>query len=113
MMAFGMVAVVLSFSVLAAHFLRDGSVVMVAVCLLLPVLLFFPRKGAARVVQAALVLGTIEWIRTLVTIVQERMAAGVPYTRTMIILAVVAALTLASALVFRMPRMRRRYDLER
>jgi hypothetical protein len=113
MMAFGMVAVVLSFAVLAAHFLRDGSVVMVAVCLFLPVLLLFPRKGAARVVQAALVLGTIEWIRTLVTIVQERMTAGMPYTRTMIILAVVAALTLASALVFRMPRMRRRYDLER
>jgi hypothetical protein len=77
------------------------------------VLLFFPRKGAALVVQAALVLGAIEWIRTLVIIVQERMAAGVPYTRTMIILAVVAAWTLASVFVFRMPRMRRRYDLER
>jgi hypothetical protein len=113
MMAFGVTAVVLSFAVLAAHFLREGSVIMVAVCLFLPVLLFFPRKGAALAVQAALVLGAIEWIRTLVIIVQERMAAGVPYTRTMIILAVVAAWTLASVFVFRMPRMRRRYDLER
>jgi hypothetical protein len=112
-MVFAVIPIVLSFVVLAAHFLRDGSVVMVAVCLFLPVLLFFPRKGAALVVQAALVLGAIEWIHTLVVIVQERMAAGVPYTRTMIILAVVALWTLASVFVFRMPRMRRRYDLER
>jgi len=112
MMAFGMTAIVLSFAVLAAHFLREGSVIMVAVCLFMPVLLFFPRKGAARVLQAALALGAIEWIRTLVTIVHERMAAGMPYTRTMIILAAVAAWTLASAFVFRMPRLRRRYDLD-
>lgn len=113
MKALGMIAVVLSFGVLAAHFLRDGNVVMVAVCLALPVLLFFPKRAAARALQLALVLGTVEWMRTLVAIVEARMAAGVPYTRTVIILGVVALLTLATALVFRIPAMRRRYELDR
>lgn len=113
MMGLGMAAVVLSFAVLAAHFLRDGNVVMVGVCLFLPVLLFFPRRAAARALQLALVLGAAEWIRTLVMIAQERMAAGAPYTRTIAILGVVAAVTLASAAVFRMPGMRRRYGLDR
>lgn len=112
MMALGFAAVALVFAVLAAHFLREGSMIMVAVSLFVPVLLFYPRKWAARVVQAALVLGAIEWAWTLYAIVQHRMAAGVPYTRTMIILGAVALLTLAAGLVFRMPRMRRRYGLE-
>lgn len=111
-MVFGFVAIVLSFAVLAAHFLRDGNMVLVALCLFMPVLLFFPKRAAARVLQAALVLGAIEWVWTLVTIVQHRMAVGAPYTRTAIILGAVAAFTLASALVFRMARMRRRYGLK-
>jgi hypothetical protein len=113
MMALGMIAVVLSFGVLAAHFLRDGNVAMVALSLSMPVLLFFPRPAAARALQIALVLGAVEWIWTLVAIAQDRIAAGVPYTRTAIILGVVAAVTCASALAFRIRGMRRRYGLER
>ncbi len=111
MIVFGMLAVALSFAVLAAHFLRDGNVAMVAVSLFLPVLLFIPKAAVARLLQVALLLASLEWLRTLVAIVQERMAAGVPYTRTVIILAVVALLTLASAFVFHLRAMRRRYGL--
>ncbi len=113
MIALGMAAIVLSFAVLAAHFLRDGNVAMVAVCLFMPVLLFFPKRAAARALQVALFLGALEWIRTLVGIVEVRMAVGAPYVRTVIILGIVAALTLASAFVFRAARMRRRYGLDR
>jgi len=111
-MALGIAALVLSFGVLAAHFLFHGSMAMVAVSVFMPVLLFFPRRAVARVLQIALVLGAIEWVRTLVDLAQERMAAGAPYLRSMLILSVVAALTLACALVFRIPGMRKRYGLD-
>lgn len=113
MIAIGMMAVALSFVVLAAHFLRDGNMVMVALSLFLPVLLFIPRPIVARVLQVALLLASLEWLRTMMTIVDVRAAAGMPYTRTVVILAVVALLTLASAFVFHTRAMRRRYGLER
>jgi hypothetical protein len=108
----GLLLVVLSFLVLGAHFLRSGDVLLVAACILFAMLLLVPRRWAARAVQVALVIGTVEWLRTLFLIVQERMALGAPYMRTAIILGVVAAVTLASTLVFRMRALRRRYGLD-
>jgi len=108
----GILPVVLSSIVLAAHFLRSSDIALVVLCLALLALLFFPRRWTARTVQAALVLGTLEWVRTLVLIVQERMAYGTPYTRTAIILGAVAVFTLASTLVFRIRALRKRYGLD-
>jgi hypothetical protein len=113
MTALGMIAVVLSFLVLGAHFLRDGNMVMVAVSLFLPLLLLVPKALVARLLQVALLLAGIEWLWTLYTIAQERAAAGVPYTRTVIILAGVALFTVASAFAFHLRGMRRRYELDR
>jgi hypothetical protein len=108
----GIVPIVLSFVVLAAHFLRSSDIVLVAASLIGLALLFVPRRWAARTVQLALVLAALEWVRTLVLIVQERMAYGAPYTRTAIILGAVAAFTLASVLGFRVRALRRRYQLD-
>lgn len=112
LLVLGMLPIVLSFLVLGAHFLRSWDIVLVAVCAILLVLAFVPRRWAARVVQVGLVMATLEWVRTLVLIVQERMAYGAPYTRTAIILGAVAACTLASTLVFRTRAMRTRYRLD-
>ena len=57
--------VVLSLLVLGAHFLRASSSIMVAVVVIVLGLLAVPRRWAARAVQAALLLGTVEWMRTL------------------------------------------------
>ena len=105
--------VILSFGLLAAHYLRDGNVTMVAVALFLPVLLFVQLPWVARLLQLALFIGALEWLRTMTGIVEARQAFGQPYVRTVIILSVVALFTVASAFVFHLPRLRRRYGLEK
>ena len=57
--------VVLSALVLAAHFFRSRQLPLVAVSLALPLLLLVRERWSARVVQAGLVLGALEWVRTL------------------------------------------------
>jgi hypothetical protein len=109
----GVLPVVLSLLVLGAHFLRASNLLLVALCIVVILLLLIPRRWAARTVQGALALAAIEWIRTLVLIVQERIAFGAPYTRTAIILGGVTVFALASILVFRMRALRRHYQLER
>ena len=104
-----LLAPALSACLLAAHFLRAGQAAGVAVSLALLAVLAIPRRSAARVAQAALLLGAAEWIRTLVLLVAERREAHAPYGRLALILAAVAAGTVASALVFESPRMRDRY----
>lgn len=103
--------VVLSLGLLGAHFFRAGMQLPVALCLALVVLLAVPRPWAARLVQAALVLGAVEWTRTLLFIASVRLAAGQPATRMAIILGAVALLTLVSALVFRHRRVAGFYRL--
>ena len=88
---------ILSAVLLAAHFLRDGQIVVIVLCLLLPLLLI-PRKLALlRLLQGLLVIGALEWLRTLWTMVQVRQAMDEPWTRLALILGVVAAFTLATA----------------
>lgn len=105
--------VILSFGLLAAHFLRDGNAAMVAASLFLPVLLFVQLPWVARLLQVALLMGALEWLRAMTGIVEARMAFGEPYVRTVVILSAVALFTVASAFVFHLPRLRRRYGLER
>lgn len=107
------VPVVLSLVLLAAHASRAGLPLGVALLLLAPaVLLAVPRRWAARSLQAVLVAGALEWVRTAAVLVAARHAADMPATRLAVILAAVALLTAASALVFRHARLRRRFGLD-
>lgn len=101
---------VLSFLVLAAHFLRSGNVVMVGIVLVCVGLLAVRRGWAARSVQVALLLGAAEWLRTLAQLVSSRTSAGQPVLRLSLILGGVALLTALSALVFLVPRLRGWYQ---
>ena len=92
--------VVLSALVLAAHFYRARSLALVALALALPLLLLVRERWSARAVQAGLVLGGLEWVRTLAFFAGQRMEAGRPWTRLAVILGVVAAL---SALAVKVP----------
>lgn len=103
----------LSALILAAHFLRAGQTAGVAASLALLALLAVPRRWAARVVQVGLLLGVVEWVRTLVQLVAARREAHEPYGRLVLILAAVAAATVASALVFESRRLRERYRMGR
>ncbi len=95
--------VVLSALVLAAHFYRARSLALVALALALPLLLLVRERWSARAVQAGLVLGGLEWVRTLAFFAGQRMEAGRPWTRLAVILGVVAALTALSALAVKVP----------
>ncbi len=97
----------LSLLVLGAHFLRAGRPALVLVALALVGLLFVRRRWAGRAVQAALVLGAVEWVRTTVVLTGERVAMGRPYARMAAILGAVAAVCLGAALLFLTGRVRR------
>lgn len=101
----------LSFVLLAAHFYRAGQLAVAVASLALIALLAMPRRWAARAVQIALVVGALEWLRTLAAFAAERVSAGQPYLRLAVILFAVAAFTTASALVFRNGALSVRYDV--
>jgi hypothetical protein len=98
MMAILLTPVILSFVVLAAHFLRQGLPLIPWIILLAPVLLVTRQAWATRVLQVALVLGALEWVRTAVTLIRLRAGLGEPWGRMAIILGCVALVTAVSAL---------------
>jgi hypothetical protein len=103
------ILVVLSLVVLGAHFLRYGNAAGVALSLAPIALLFVRKPWAARVVQVILVLGAIEWARTLYELAQMRLAQGMPAARLVIILGAITILTAASALLFETQTIKRIY----
>lgn len=103
----------LSALVLAAHFLRAGILPFVLAAVSLILFMFVRRTWAARLIQLGLALGTVEWIRTLIVLVVVRRQTGEPFTRLAIILGAVAAVTAASALVFRTHTLRDYFRLGR
>ena len=78
--------IVFSAPLLGAHFFRAGLIPIVILALLFPALLFIRQAWAARLVQIILVLGALEWIRTLLILVAERRAGGQPWTQLAIII---------------------------
>lgn len=104
-----LLAPALSALLLAAHFLRAGQWAGVAASLSILAVLAIPRRLAARVAQAALVLGALEWTRTLVRLVAERRGEHAAFTRLAVILGAVAVSTALSALAFRSRRLRERF----
>ena len=106
------VPVVLSILVLGAHFLRFGNWIGVFAALLLIVLLFVRRPWVARLMQVVLVLGTLEWLRTMYELTHIRALQGQPYGRMLVILGVVAAVTFCSALLFQSKVLKKMYGFE-
>jgi len=90
----------LALLLLAAHFYRAELLPLAALCVALTPLLAVPRPWAARTLQSALVLGTLEWLRTLAGFAAMRAALGQPYLRLALILGAVAAFTALAAWMF-------------
>ncbi|NNE46036.1 MAG: hypothetical protein HKN37_05180 [Rhodothermales bacterium] len=111
MIALRLAPVVLSLILLAAHFLRAESMLVVVLLLAALGLLVVKRPWAVRVIQIILVLGAIEWLLTLSELMSRRMEMGQPYMRMVAILGSVAFLTAVSGLVFRSGSLRNRYRM--
>jgi len=101
--------VLISFLLVAAHFLRSGQVIFVSLVLCMPLLLLLRQAWVPRVVQVVLLLAAAEWLRTLVSIAQLRMHTGEDWVRMAVILGAVALFTAASGLVFRHAALRAWY----
>ena len=104
-------SVALSLLLISAHFLRYGGWMPAAAVLALGLLLLIRQPWAARTIQLALVLASLEWIRTLYELAIQRQHAGLPWLRMAVILGAVAALTAFSAWLFQTARLGRRYGL--
>ena len=108
---FRLIPVILSFGLLAAHFSRANLFPLVIVSLLIPFLLLIRKAWAARGIQIGLVLGALEWIRSMFGYIEIRKAMGDDWGRLAIILVAVALLTACSGLVFRGKSLKLRYKL--
>lgn len=102
----------LSLLLLAAHFYRATLWLPMLLCAALLGLMWLARPWVARVLQAALLLGSLEWLRTGLTLAIERHQAQLPYLRLALILGVVTLLTGLSSLVVRQRRVRAYFKLD-
>ena len=93
--------VILSFLLLGAHFYRAGLLPLTLLCVAVLFLLFLRKSRVPLLFQVLLVLGALEWLRTLFMFAQMRIAFGEPWTRLAIILGAVALFTALSGLVFK------------
>jgi hypothetical protein len=107
-----LIPVFISFLLLGAHFLRAGNIAVVVILLAFVFLLFVKKYWVPWVIQLILLLGSLEWVRTLVSVAQVRIGADMPWTRMAVILGAVALFTAFSCLVFRSKALRERYSGE-
>jgi hypothetical protein len=95
------VLVVLACVLLAAHFFRSGAIALVLLCAAAPFLLLVRQRWADVLLRLGLLLGTVEWVRTLVTLARTRSAHGHPWVRLAVILGLVALVTALAAFAVR------------
>jgi hypothetical protein len=102
----------LSLLLLGAHFWRAGLVPLAAACAVMVGLLFVRTPWSARILQAALALGVLEWLRTAWAFASVRAGMGQPYGRLLVILGTVAVASLGAALLLRTPVARRHFRVD-
>jgi len=104
-----LIPALLSFLVLAAHFFRNDQPILVFLCLCAPCLLLVRKTWATVLLQVLLLIGALEWVRTLLEIAAVRQETGQPWHRMAAILGGVGAFTALSGMVFFLPALRRHY----
>jgi hypothetical protein len=97
MRATRVILIVLAFILLAAHFSRAGTGVVAGLMLVFPLLLFVRRVWTGWVLKITLLLGGLEWLRTLSRLVAERRVTGDDWARLAVILLAVALVTFLAA----------------
>jgi hypothetical protein len=103
---------IISLLLLGAHYYRAGIIPLVAIMGTGVLILLIRRAWAARIVQVLLLVGGIEWVRTVFGLVTMRQSMGMPWIRLALILGGVALLAIGSIFIFRAGSVRRRYKLK-
>ena len=86
-------------AMLAAHFLRQGSLAPAMASLLVPLLFLVRTRWSLLVLQLSAYLAAAVWIYGTIVLVRERFAAGLPWARAALILGGVALLSLLAGLL--------------
>lgn len=79
---------------IAAHFLRFGDLALMAACVGAPLLFLARRRWALLVLQWLAYAAGVVWLVTAWQIITERLAFGLPWQRSAVILLAVAAVTM-------------------
>jgi prepilin signal peptidase PulO-like enzyme (type II secretory pathway) len=104
-----LIPVIISLLLLGAHFYRGKLLPLAILVLIFLFFLFIKERWVARLSQVILVIGALEWVRTLLKLVEIRQNMGMPWTRLALILGGVALFTGLSALVFQSRSLKERY----
>lgn len=91
---------IVSLLLMEAHFLFNGYEALLPLPAALALFLLVPYRWVKWLEVGFLVFFGVEWVRTALRLVNERMAEGRPYTLACVILLVCAVYTLASAWAF-------------
>lgn len=91
----------LSSFLLAAHFFRIGLLLLTIISLLIIPLAFVRNKASYITLQIIIFLGTIDWVRTLIRIVRERIHQEKPWFIAFLILGVIICLNIYTLLTLR------------
>jgi len=106
------IPLILASLLLGAHFLRTGNLVLAAICVLLPLLLFIKRRWSWLIVQMFTYVGVAIWGYAAFNIVQQRIYWGMPWIRVVLILGAVVAFTAWAGLLLNASKVKERYFIE-
>ena len=81
-----LIPVFISFLLLGAHFVRAGQTILAVALLCVLLLLLIRQYWVPWIMQLILLLGAVEWLRTLYAVAQIRIGADMPWMRMAIIL---------------------------
>ena len=100
---------VLASWLVAAHFFRSGSHLLVALCLAAPLLFFYKKRWSLILLQLGAYWASAIWLSAALELVQFRQQTGRSWTAAAVILGTVALLTLLAGLWLNSRCLRQRY----
>lgn len=103
--------ILLCFILMAAHLSRAGMAILPVLCFVIPALLFWRNKTAARIIQVLLFLFGVEWLRSLAKYVTLRIENDMDWIRLALILVIVALFNFGTIFIFRNKAMKERYGM--
>ncbi|WP_299015363.1 hypothetical protein [uncultured Photobacterium sp.] len=107
-----LVPVVLSFWLLAAHYLRMGNMLLFGALVAFPLILLVRRALIVKIVQGCLVIAAIIWMMITYQMLEARIMMGDDWLRMSMIMGGVILFTLLSVCCFLHSKLERHYRLE-
>jgi len=107
------VPVIVSFLLLAAHFLRESNLVMLGICCGIPWVLLIKDRRSLLIAQIAIYAGVLVWVNTTLRIYRQRVLLGLPWQRAILILGGVTVLTAIAGMLLHSPTLKARYPVRK